>query len=217
MSDYKTLSSAYTKIEISHPYLLLSDDQFALLDDNMDRNTIWYDHMCVQKTLILLFRHTNKNCYVNIIEHAAAKVITSTCTFVYYQNITVHASLVTTNDFLFLLNIQEELKVTCGLYNHESIHSAYSVSIVNRKELCDCIIHTTEIQLIGSHSNCCSNGNFTIYHMFNFFTECIYNKMTMSYYRENVHILRLPSQAKLPGFSVLKSNTSNVFTCYFST
>ncbi len=42
MSDYKTPKSAYAKIEISHPYLLLSDDQFALLDGNMDRNTIQY-------------------------------------------------------------------------------------------------------------------------------------------------------------------------------
>ncbi len=30
MSVQKSISSAYTKLEISHPYLLLSDDQFAL-------------------------------------------------------------------------------------------------------------------------------------------------------------------------------------------
>ncbi len=181
MSDYKTPKSAYTKIEINHPYLLLSDDQFTLLDDNMARNTIQYAHMYVQMTPMLLFRHTNKNCYVNIIEHAAAKVVMSTCTFLYYNNITVHASLVTTNHFFFLLNIQDELKVTCGLYNHETICSTHSVSIVNRKDLCDCVIQTTDIQLIGSHSNCTSNGNFTIYHTFNFVTEWIYNKMTISY------------------------------------
>ncbi len=34
----------------------------------------------------------------------------------------------------------------------------------------------------------------------------------MSYYRENAHILRLPSQAKLPDLNVLKSNTANVYT-----
>ncbi len=48
MSVYKKLSSAYTKIEISHPYILLSDDQFALLDDNMDRSTIQYDQIYVR-------------------------------------------------------------------------------------------------------------------------------------------------------------------------
>ncbi len=53
MSDYKTTSSAYTKLEISHPYLLLSNDQFALLDDNMDINIIQYDHMYVQTTPML--------------------------------------------------------------------------------------------------------------------------------------------------------------------
>ncbi len=34
--------------------------------------------------------------------------------------------------------------------------------------------------------------------------------MTMSYYRNNTHILRLPSQAKLPDLSVLQTNTVNV-------
>ncbi len=34
-------------LKISHPYLLLQDDHFTLLDDNMDRNTIQYDHMYV--------------------------------------------------------------------------------------------------------------------------------------------------------------------------
>ncbi len=87
MSVYKTPKCAYTKIEISHPYLLLSDDKFTLLHDNMDRNTIQYDHMYVQMTPILLFRCTNKKCYVNIIEHAAAKIIMSSCMFLYYHNI----------------------------------------------------------------------------------------------------------------------------------
>ncbi len=51
--------------------------------------------MYVQTTLILLFRHTNPNCYVNIIEYVKAKVITTTSRFSYYQNISVHATLMT--------------------------------------------------------------------------------------------------------------------------
>ncbi len=62
MSDCKITTSAYTRLKISHPYLLLSDDQCASLDDDMDRNVVQYDHMCVQTTPILLFRLTNKNC-----------------------------------------------------------------------------------------------------------------------------------------------------------
>ncbi len=88
MSDYKKASSAYTKIKISHPHMLLIDDQ---------------------TTPLLLFRQTNKNCYINIYKHAETKVIASSCTFLYYDNITVYASLVTINDFFFLLNIQVRL------------------------------------------------------------------------------------------------------------
>ncbi len=190
----------------------MRDDQFPLLDDNMDKNSIKYDQMYIQSTPILLFRHANKNCYVNIIEHAKAEVITSTCTFLYYQYITVHATLVTTGDFFFFLSIQDEMRVTCGLFNHETVRSAYSVSIINRKNLCNCLIQTSEIQLIGSHANCSSKRNILIRHTFNFVTEWIRNKKTMSYYRENVDISHLPGQAKLPDLSVLKSNTDNVYT-----
>ncbi len=214
MSDAKTISSAYTRLGASHPYLLLSNDQFALLDDNMNGNVIQYDHMYVQTTHILLVRWTNKNCYVNIIEHAAADIITSTCDFSYYHKITAHATLVTTNDFFYLLNIQDEIKITCEKYNRESVCETHSVSvsIIKRQDVCDCVIQTTEIQLIGSQSNCSSNGNFIIYHTFNFITEWLSNKFTMPYYRKKEHILTLPGQSKLPAINVLQSNTSDVFT-----
>ncbi len=128
MTDYKKPRSTKTKLQISHTYLLLIDDQFALLDDNMDRNTIQYDHIYVQPTPIVLFRRADRNCYVNIIEHAKASIITSRCIFSHYQNISVHATLVTTNDFFFLLNIKEELRVTCGKYIRETTKSTYSKS-----------------------------------------------------------------------------------------
>ncbi len=49
MSDGKSTSSPYTKLDISHPYLLLSDDQFALLECNFDSQVVQYDQMYVQR------------------------------------------------------------------------------------------------------------------------------------------------------------------------
>ncbi len=67
MSDFKKASSAYIKIEISYPYLLLSDAQFALLNEDIDRNTIHYDHMYVQTTPLLLFRRTVTSTLLNML------------------------------------------------------------------------------------------------------------------------------------------------------
>ncbi len=64
-----------------------------------------------------------------------ANIITSTCIFSYYQNISVHATLIPTNDFFFLLNIKEELRVTCVKYNRETTRMTYTVSIINCKDL----------------------------------------------------------------------------------
>ncbi len=108
--------------------------------------------MYVQQEPLLLFRRTDKNCYINIIEHSLVKTITSMCTYLYYHKITVHASLVTTSHFFYLLNINDELKITC--YGRQTTCRSHSVSIIKRTGACDCVIQSVEIQLIGSHSNC---------------------------------------------------------------
>ncbi len=180
MSDKKSLSSSYTKLQVSHPYLLLGDKQYALPDNNFDRQVVQYDHMYVQQEPLLLFRRMVKNCYINIIEHAPGKTITYMCTFLYYHKITVHSSLFTTSHSFYLLNINDELNITCGKYGRQTTH-VNSVSIIKRADAYDCVIQSVEIQLIGSHSNCSSNGNFIIYHTFNFVPECLHNKAVMPY------------------------------------
>ncbi len=127
---------------------------------------------------------------LTIIEHAPAKTITSTCTFLYYHKISVHATLVTTSHFFYLLSINDELKITCGKYSRETKRHSHIVSIIKHTDACDCVIQLVEIQLIGSQYNCSSNGNFIIYHTFNFVTEWLHNKKVMRYYRKNEHILR---------------------------
>ncbi len=117
-------------MQISH------NDQYTILNKDFDRQVIQYDHMHVQQEPLLLFRRTDKNCYINIIEHTPAKTITSTCMFLYYHKITLHANLVTTSNFFFyLLNINDELKITCGKYSRKQhfIHilSASSSAVIH--------------------------------------------------------------------------------------
>ncbi len=169
MSDQKSTSSGYTKLQISHAYLLLRNDQFALLDDNFDQHVIQYDHMYKQTKSMLLFRRTDKDCYINIIEHSPANTITFTCTFLYYHKLMVHASLVITSHFFYLINIYDELKITYGKYKRKEYFTHIQLALSNEQT-------SVEIQLIEIHNNCSSNSNFIIYHMFNFVTEWLHNK-----------------------------------------
>ncbi len=139
MSDGKSLSSSYTKLQVSHPYLLLGHDQYALLNSDFDGQVVQYDHMYIQQEPLLLFRRIDKNYYINIIEHAPAKTITLTCTFLYYHKITVHASLVTTSHFFYLLSTNDELKITYGKYSRETTCRSHSVSIIKCNDECDCV------------------------------------------------------------------------------
>ncbi len=92
-----------------------------------------YDHIYVQQEPLLLFRRIDKNCCINIIEHTPAKTITSTCMFLYYHKIIVHASLVTTSYFFYLLNINDELKITCRKYGRQTTNN--TVSPISVKQL----------------------------------------------------------------------------------
>ncbi len=94
----------------------------------------------------------------------------------------------------YLLNINDELKITCGKYSRETTRGSHSVSVIKCSGASDCFTQSIEIQLIGSHSNCSYNGNFIIYHTLNFVTEWLHNKLVMPYYRENKHILCLLSK-----------------------
>ncbi len=176
-----------------------------LLNDNFDQHAIQYDHMYVQTEPMLLLRRTNTNCYINIIEHAPASVITLTCTFLYYNDITVHATLVTTSQYFYLLNIFDQLKITCGKYSRETISHSHSVSIIKHTVVW---LHNT----VSGHSNYTSNGNFIIFYTFNFVTEWLHNSKVMPYYRENEHILRFPSSASIPHLPVTSTNTTGVYT-----
>ncbi len=174
----------------------------------MARNTIQYDHMYVQTTLILVFRCTNKNCCVKIIEHTKANFIMSTCTFLFYHNITVHASLVTTNDSLYRMNWRSPVEfITVKLFDQHILLASligkiYATVLYKqlRSNLLEVIPTAVPMWIY-----------FLIQHTFNFVTEWIYNKMTMSYYREDTHILRLPSQVILPDLSIRKTNTDNIY------
>ncbi len=42
--------------------------------------------------------------------------------------------------------------------------------------------------------------------------EWLHNKKVMPYYRENEHILGLPSSASIPSLNVIISNLTNVYT-----
>ncbi len=114
--------------------------------------------------------------------------------------------------FFYLINLYDELKITCGKHKRETIRHSHSVSIIKRADAFDSIIQSVKIQLIGSHYNCSSNGNVIIYHMFNFITEWLHNKNVMPYYRENEHILCLPSSASILSQNVITSNSTDVYT-----
>ncbi len=44
MSDYKETYGSYTKLDISHPYLIINNDQYSMLNDNFELFNIRYNH-----------------------------------------------------------------------------------------------------------------------------------------------------------------------------
>ncbi len=91
--------------------------------------------------------------------------------FSYYNNINVAATLISTQEYFYLINIKEEIRIIYGQFQRKTIRKTYSVSIISCKDLCNCVLQTNEIQLIDRHQNCTSKGNFHIQYTINFVTE----------------------------------------------
>ncbi len=94
MYDDKKATGSYTCLQIDHKYIAANRNQFCILDDDLTHTTLQHDHLHVPTKPLLLFKRLVPNCYIAILNHAPAKVITDTCKSRYYQHIVVPTSLV---------------------------------------------------------------------------------------------------------------------------
>ncbi len=96
------------------------------------------------------------------------------------------------------------MKATCGKYNFETVQTTFwsALSIV---KICVTVSYThlkfSGLEVIQS---VLPMETSSFEHTFNFITEWIRNKFTMSYYRENAHILQFPSKTDLADLSVVQ-------------
>ncbi len=137
----------------------------------------------------MIFKRSVPNCYIAILNHAPAKVITDTCKFRFYQNIVVPISLVSIADHFYLLNVNTEIVVVCGESKGKTIQQVHSISIIARIDLCLCTINTNYIINLGTHSNCTTDRQFKIYYAFNFTTEWIRSGNDIALYEDNMELL----------------------------
>ena len=168
------------------------------MKDDFSKHTNKYDSLHVPVKPLLLFKNIIENCYINIYRHAPASVIKDTRTFHFYMNITVNPTLITTNSYFFLLNIYSQYAVSCNDGKPPKVHDTFAISIIKRTSLCHCTLETKDIYLIGSEINCTDYPNFEVKYSFNFVTEWLYNKPSISLMYSNKDYFYYPSITNFP-------------------
>ncbi len=101
------------------------------MDIDFDKDTIQFDNLYVPISVLLMFNHQEDNCYLNILGHVKMEIITSTCTFQFYHNISVKPSLVTTNAYYYLINVFSVITITCEVDMAVTEKDSFAVAIVN--------------------------------------------------------------------------------------
>ncbi len=173
MSDDKKATGSYTQLQIDHKNITVKWNQFSVLDNDFTHTTLQHNHLHVQTKPLLLFKRSVPNFFIAILNHASVKIITDTCKFRYNPNIVVLTTLVSTAEHFYLLNVNNDIVVVCGQSKGKTIQQIHSINIIARKDLCLCTIYTTNIIILGTHSNCTTDGQFKIYFTFKFSTEWI--------------------------------------------
>ncbi len=112
--DDRKVTGSYTQLQIDYKYIAVNRNQFCVLDNDFTHPTLQHDHLHVPTKPLLLFKRLVPNCYIVILNHASAKMITDTCKFRYYQNKVVPTTLVSAANHFYLLNVNTEIVVVCG-------------------------------------------------------------------------------------------------------
>ncbi len=111
--------------------------------------------------------------------------------------------MVSTAEHFYLLNVNTEIVVVCGQSKGKTIQQIHSISIIARKDLCLCTIYTANIIILGTYSNCTTDGQFKIYFTFNFATVWISCGNDIALYEDNMELLNSPSDSFLPSIPFL--------------
>jgi len=213
MSADRSSLNSYTKLVISHPFIIYNNLQYAYLKDNFEKSTIMFDNLHVPTLPIMLFNRNSPNCYLNIVRHADMKEIMSSCTFDFYKDINIIPSLITTTNHFYLMNIFSTIVIDCGIEVRNVKILVHAISAVERSALCQCSIKSKHIYLVGTETNCTSEPNFKVEYTFNFVTEWINDKVSMPFYQEGLHLLRVPSSTYFPNIKIKPGlQVNNVYT-----
>ncbi len=181
------------------------------MDIDFDKDTIQFDNLYVPISALLMFNNKENNCYLNILEHVKMEIITSTCIFQFYQNISVKPSLVTTNAYYYLINVFSLMTITCEVDMAVTEKDSFAVTIVSRLDLCRCTLETENIYLLGTATNCTSTPGLKFVYTYNFVTEWLKNKISIPFYQEGLHILRFPSSTLFPSIPYHSNSRSGVY------
>ncbi len=211
MSDDKKVTGSYTHLQIDHKYIAVNRNQFCVLDNDFSHTTLQHDHLHVPTKPLLLFKRLVPNCYIAILNHAPTKLITDTCRFRYYPHKVVPTTLVSTANHFCLLNVNTEIVVVCVQSKHKIIRQVHSISIISRKDLCLCTTYTNYIIILGTHSNCTTDGQFKIYYTFNFATEWMRSGNDIALDEDNMELLNSPSYSFLPLILILDIPNSDKY------
>jgi hypothetical protein len=211
MSTPKTTFGSYTRLYVEHKYMILNDFHYAFLNDDFDKWTIQHDGLHVPTTPLLIFTRNFTNCYVNIVQHSPASVITDTCSFKFYRNISVSPTLVATSTHYFLMNVQSEFYVKCSNSKHSVSRTAHSISIIKRTALCRCTINIKNVLLIGSETNCSNSHTFSMQYTYNFVTEWLSNQLSIRFYTQGFNFLNFPSNSYFPSLNIAQTVDNSVY------
>ncbi len=100
--------------------------------------------------------------------------------------------------------------MVCGQSKGKTIRQVQSISIIARIDLCLCIMDTKYIIILGTNSNCTTDGQFKIYYTFNCATEWIRSGNDIALYEDNMELLNSLSDSFLPKIPIV--DLPNIFT-----
>ena len=171
MSGAISDTDAYTQLQVDSKFFAFNDDYYLELTDDFVKHTVNYRSLYVPRNAMLLRTDRLRHCVLNILDRRQPEVIAATCKFQYYQALEVSPSLVTTDQFYYLMNVHFEVKIICkAIYKSKSLMSR-SLTVVRKEDLCQCDLVFGRYLIFGDNQNCTPTTSVKLQFTYNYVTE----------------------------------------------
>jgi hypothetical protein len=208
----KLINSTYTRLDTSTSYLAINEGLYAEFEMDFLEQCEVYGGIYISKTALLHTNNKYPSCVSAIFLDEHHTKIFELCKFQLFPHIHLPATVIETEEYYLLINVENKFSVTCKSNMKSSFQKGHTYSVVMKKGMCQCYLQTDVHILLTPNTDCeLGTGDFTVKYVHNFAVASIIHRDDDDVSPSSLLMLSdTPTPYALPLLDVIEGEEDNV-------